>query len=303
MEAEALYRLRHAVAQPFVGSATSTATATATALCLDAVQKPRLHHVDAPGNARGIAAIKANRLEAIELQVSLQPGFAALLVDLRALIDAAAIEDHDRRHQSRILGMPPTRRPVSAALFLERAVAEKGHQAFAGQGRVHIVQFGEAEIAAFLHAAGGVRIHVRTQRGFRLAIRAYRERVEIRCEAGQTFIVKPVARRVRVGQVADDHIERVDGRHAMALAHHPAARAAVQRVHGKVGGVGRHHVERAARVSLRIGFEVCRQQRFPIHAHATGVGHVHDQPHAGAGDAVRRHQPAIAGRRIRQGPG
>ena len=46
----------------------------------------------------------------------------------------------------RILGAPPTRRPVAAALLLERAIAEEHHQALAAQRHVHVLQFREAEI-------------------------------------------------------------------------------------------------------------------------------------------------------------
>ncbi len=57
------------------------------------------------------------------------PGGGLALRDL-------AVLDHDRHDQAAVLGAPAARCPVASALFLERAVAEEGDEALAGQRHV-----------------------------------------------------------------------------------------------------------------------------------------------------------------------
>src|SRR3546814_15537498 len=79
---------------------------------------------------------------------------------MAALFDAAPVEDDDRADQSAVHGAPPAWRPVAATLFLERTVAEEGDQAFILERRIHVLQLGNAALAPFHHAPGGVPIDV-----------------------------------------------------------------------------------------------------------------------------------------------
>ncbi|MCY1175467.1 hypothetical protein D9M73_157090 [compost metagenome] len=51
-------------------------------------------------------------------------------------------------------------------------------------------------------------------------------------------------------------------------------------------------------MAFRAFLEIRRLQRGSIETHAPGIGHVHDQPHAGAGQPVQRLQQPIDGREI-----
>src|SRR5690606_15649951 len=78
---------------------------------------------DGACDRHGIPAVHDDGREAVVAKVLGEPGGAALLHDLGPLLDAAAVEDHDRDGEAAILRAPPARRPVAAALLLERAVA------------------------------------------------------------------------------------------------------------------------------------------------------------------------------------
>ena len=152
--------------------------------------------MNAPGNAGRIATIQADGFKTVESQVAIEPVVAALLLDLAALFDAAAVEHHDRRHQARVVRAPPARRPVAAALLLECAVAQERDQSLARQRRVHIVQLRKTQVAAFLRAACGVGIDVRAQRRGRPTFGGQLIRVEVTDEPREARLIQAVARRV-----------------------------------------------------------------------------------------------------------
>src|SRR5690606_41832190 len=108
-------------------------------------RQARPHPVDAPRDAGRIAPVERDRIKAVQAQVPVQPPLTALLGDLAALFDTPPVEDDDRADQPAVLGTPPARRPVAAALFFERTVAEERHQAFVPQRRMHVLQLGKAE--------------------------------------------------------------------------------------------------------------------------------------------------------------
>ena len=56
----------------------------------------------------------------------------------------------------------------------------------------------------------------------------------------------------------------------------------------EISNVGRHHVERAARVAFRHRLEIGGLQGPTRGIDGTGVGHVHDEPHGGTGQSVCR---------------
>jgi hypothetical protein len=114
---------------------------------LRAGRQPFLHRVNGPGECGGVGAVDLHRVEAVQPQMLVEPFSAALLLHGAALFDAATVEDHERSHEAAVLCTPPARRPVAATLLLESAVAEEYHQPLAGQGHVHVLQFGKAEIA------------------------------------------------------------------------------------------------------------------------------------------------------------
>ena len=287
-EAEALDGFGDAIGQPHVGGNSG------------ARLQARLHHVDAPRDAGRIAPVQRDRIKAVQSQVPVQPPLAALLGDLAALFDAAPVEDDDRADQSAVLGAPPAWRPVAATLFLERTVAEEGDQAFILERRMHVLQLGKAEIAAFHHAPGGVRIDVGAEGRRRRSVRIEGVGIEVAYEPAQPFAGAVVTFGVPVGHVANQHVQRVDGGHAVPLAHHPRAGDAIQGIHQQVAGVGGHHVEGPAGVAFRRGLEIIDLQGRAVGTNALAVGHVRHQPHAGAGDAVGRGEPLPCGAGIRR---
>ena len=155
--------------------------------------QPRLHGVNAPGNAGWIATIHRERIETVQAQVPVEPAFAALLGDLATLLDAPTVEDDDRADKSTVFGAPPAWRPVAAALLLEGAIAEERDQALAHEWRMNVLQLGEAEVAAFQHATGGVRVDVRAERRGWSAVGIEGVGVEVADEAAQAGIGAVVA--------------------------------------------------------------------------------------------------------------
>ena len=77
---------------------------------------------DRPGKGRRVAPIKHKRFKAVQFKMLDKPFHAAFLRHGGALIDAAAIGNHDRHNISAILSPPPARCPIRAALFFKCAV-------------------------------------------------------------------------------------------------------------------------------------------------------------------------------------
>jgi hypothetical protein len=151
---------------------------------------------DCPCKGGGIATVDDDRFEAVQAQVLPEPVRAARLTHRRALIDAAAVGDHDRCDQSTILCAPPARRPVRTALFLEGAIAEKSHQALARQRHVYILQTGEAEVTALHDAAGRMCIDVAAERRRGPPLGIDGVTVEIVDQRGEPCIAVRITRRV-----------------------------------------------------------------------------------------------------------
>src|SRR5690606_27494470 len=122
-----------------------------------------------------------------------------------------------------VFGAPPARGPVLAALLLERAVAEEGDQALARERHVHVLQPGEAEVAAFADRAGRVRPGMAAQRHGGPAVGVDRVAVEIGDQPRQAFGAAVVAAALARRDVAGQRVHRLDRGHAVALAHDPAA--------------------------------------------------------------------------------
>ena len=250
----------------------------------------RLGIEDRPGDGGRVTAVDDHRGEAVVAQVLGQPGRTALLHDLGALLDAPTVEDHHRNGQAAVLGAPPARRPVGAALLLERAVAEEGHQALARQRRVHVLQPGEAEVAALGNRAGGVRPGVAAQRHGGQALAIDGVGVEIADQARQPRLAAVVAPALGRRQVTGQRIDRLDGRHAVALPHQPAPGGAAQGIGQQVADEGRHHVQRAAGVALRRRLEVLGGKVGAGKVDAPRIGHVRHHAQRHAGQPVRRRE-------------
>lgn len=133
----------------------------------------------------------------------------------------------------------------------------------------------------------GIGVHVAAEGRGGSAVRELRIAVEITHQR-----VEPAWLSVALGlfrvQIADQHIERIDRRHAMTLAHHPAASLAGQAVQCQIGCVTRHHVQRATGVAFRRALEILRRHRAAIKMNTLGIGHVSNQPEAGIGQQVER---------------
>ena len=226
------------------------------------------------------------------------------------MLDAATIEDHDRRHMAAVLGAPPAGRPVAAPLLLESAVAQEGHQPLARQRDVDVLQLGEPEIAALGDATGCIGVDMTAKRGFRPPIGPDGIGIEIADETRQAGIAQVVSLRLDWQHVAHQQVDRLDACDAVALPHDPAPRMAGQRVRRQVAGVGRHHVERPTGMTLRRLLVLVGLQSGTVPPHPLGVGHVHCQPHGrrceavcGAQEAINvgwRSSPALRHQQLRQ---
>src|SRR3546814_19827597 len=133
-------------------------------------------------------------------------------LSLVALVDAAPVEDDDRADQSSVLCAPPAWRTVAATLFLERTVAEEGDQAFSLERRMHVLQLGNAEIAAFHHAPGGVRLDVGAEGRRRRSVRIDGVGIEGAYEQAQRVLRGCVTLRVPCGPVAHHPVTRRERR-------------------------------------------------------------------------------------------
>ncbi len=237
------------------------------------------HADDGPGKGGRIAAVDIDRVKAVERQMLAQPVDTANLRHGRALVDTPAVGDHDRHHQPAVFTAPPARRPVAAALLLEGAVAEEGHQFLPRQRHVYVLQAGKAEVAAFADAAAGVRIDVAAKRYRRAAFGINGVAVEVLAKLAEPGIAERVALGLRRVGVAQQHVDRINRRHAVPLAHQPAAGSAGQGVGQQVTNVGRHHIQCAAGVAFGLGFEVALRERAAVQIDLAGVGHVRHLAH------------------------
>ena len=159
---------------------------------------------DGTGDGRRITAIDDEGIEAIELEVVGEPVRTALLRNLGTFLYAPAVEDHDWNWEARIFSAPPPGRPVRAALLFEGPVAQEGDEAFAGQRRMDVLNFGEAEIATLRDGTGGVRTGMTAERDCRSAV-------------GVDGIGAPLRRR----NIPRQRVDRLDRGDRMALSHHP----------------------------------------------------------------------------------
>ena len=239
-----------------------------------------------PCDRHRITSINDDRIEAVVAQVLGQPGSATFLHDLGALLDAPSVENHDRDGEAAVLGAPPARRPVRATLFLESAITEECHQAFSRQRRVHILQPGEPQIAAFGDRAGRVRPGMATQRyrGPTLLIDGIG--VEVRDQERQARLAAVVASTLGGGYIAGQCVHRLDRGHAVPLPHEPAACRPGQRVGQQITHEGWHHVERAAGVAFGRLFEIIGAQWAAASVDAPGIGHMRHYAHGRAGHPV-----------------
>ena len=149
---------------------------------------------DGPCKGSGIGAIDDDRVKAVQAQMIGEPGDAPILFHRAALLDAAAVEDHDRHRQPRVLRPPPARSPVRTPLLLERTVAQESDERFARHRHVHVLKLGETEISAFDETSGRVRIDMTAERRARFAVGVDRVRVKIGAQAGKARIGDVVAR-------------------------------------------------------------------------------------------------------------
>ena len=262
-----------------------------------------LRHVhDRPGEGGRVAPVDVDGFETVELQMFAEPVHAARLGHGGALVDAAAIGDHDRHHQPGVLAPPPARRPVAAALLLEGAVTEKAHQLLARQRHVHILQAGEAQIAAFADAAGGMDIDMAAQRRGRTSVRPDLVTVEVLAQTAEPLVAQGIALVLFRLQIAGQHVHGIDRRHAVSLPHHPGPGLARQRIGKQVADIGRHDVQGTAGMPLGHRFEIGRRQGASVQRHLPRIGHVRRQPQAHAGQTIgRRKQPPRALRRALPG--
>ncbi len=160
-----------------------------------------LHLEDRPSEGGWVATIEHQGVEAVQAEVLNKPGGASLLRHRRPLVDAAAVADHDRGHQTAVFGSPPAGHPVAAALLLERPIAEKRHQPLSGERHVDVLQLGEPQVPPFRQPAGCVGVHVAAERGVLRAVLAQTIRVEVPNIAGEPFIRYGVPLRVGLRHV------------------------------------------------------------------------------------------------------
>ncbi len=151
---------------------------------------------------------------------------------------------------------------------------------------MHVLQLGEAEVAALDQPASGVNVDMTAQRRILPAVRAEPVGVEVLGVASQARIGQRVTGGVGWGHVVEDEVDRVDGRDTVALAHDPGTGQAADGVGGHVADVGRYHVERPARMPFGVGLEVCYVEIAAIEVDVLRVGLMHDQPHRRRGNAV-----------------
>lgn len=256
-------------------------------------RQPLLHRVNGPGERGGVGAVDLHRVEAVQPQMLVEPFSAPLLLHGAALFDAATVEDHERCHEAAVFCPPPARRPVTATLLLESAVAEEHHQPLAGQGHVHVLQFGKAEIAALGQTACRIRADVAAQRRGGTPLCVDRVAIEIPGKAREAAFAAVVSLGVARRHVAHQKVAGIDARDAMALAHQPATRQPTERVRGQVADIGRHDVQRPTGMPLRRLLEILGSHLPAIGIDPVGIGHVNRQPHACHGQAVRRPERAI----------
>jgi hypothetical protein len=91
---------------------------------LDRTLKPPLHLEDPPKEGRRIPPVEYKRIESIQAEMIAKPICSTLLGHGRPLIDAAAILDHDRRHQFAIFRLATNAGPnrFPAALQTRRRI-------------------------------------------------------------------------------------------------------------------------------------------------------------------------------------
>ena len=258
-------------------------------ILLDPPRQSLFHFEQGANQRRRIAAIHMHRIEAAGAQMAGEGVQALLGTQLGALFDPSAIGDHDRQSGAAVLGTPPAGDPVTAALFLGGAIGEKRHQCLAGQRHVGVLQFGEAQIAALDYAAGGKGVYMAAQGRGRPAIGQLRIAVEVPQQLLQAGI-PGIARSLFGVQVAGQNVDCINGGDAVPLAHQPAPGLSGQAAQRKVGRVGRDHIQGTAGVALGSGLEVLRGQRGTVGVAALGIGHMHHQPHSGAGQMVQGSQ-------------
>ena len=291
IEAEALDRLGDAV-----GNRQRVAE-DAAVLLLHAPLQALFHLPERTDEGGRVAPIEADRIEAAAAQMQLEALQPLMGAQFGALLDAPAIGDHHRQRR------PPARNPVAAALFLGGTIGEERHQGLAGQRHVRILQFGEAEVAALGDTAGGMRIHVAAQWRRRCAVGGLGVAVEVLQQAVQPFLAVGIGALLLRVQVAGEDVQRVDGDHAMALAHQPGASLAGQDVECQIAGVGRDHVQGSAGVALGLCLEILGLQGLAVQADAPGVGHVHDDAQGAGGQPVEGAEQLVDAGQVRLQPG
>src|SRR3972149_3037817 len=92
-----------------------------------------------------------------------KPVCSALLGHRRPLVDTPSVLNHDRCHETAILGSPPSGNPIASSLFLKGAVTEEGDQPFSRKGHMDILKFCKTEVPAFSYATSRMDIYVTTQ--------------------------------------------------------------------------------------------------------------------------------------------
>ena len=92
-----------------------------------------LHLKDSPRKSGRVSTIKDDGVKAIKLKMLNKPASSSLFLlrDSRSLVDTPSIFYHDRCYQPGIFGPPPSRHPVTTALFLKSAVTEEYDQSLA----------------------------------------------------------------------------------------------------------------------------------------------------------------------------
>ena len=212
---------------------------------------------------------------------------------LGALLDTPAIGNHHRQGHATVLGAPPARHPVTAALLFGRTIGKKRHQGLARQRQVGILQLGKTEVTTLGNSARGMRIDVTAQRRRRTAITGLGIAVEITQQAIHPRLAIGIARNLFGVLIGGQQVQRLDRRHAVTLAHQPATGLPAECIQAQVTGIGRHHVQRPAGVPLGLGLEILRLHGRAIQPHTPGIGHVHHQPEAGHAQAIQRLQQLI----------
>ncbi|MCY1403081.1 hypothetical protein D9M71_182480 [compost metagenome] len=292
METEALDGFRDAI-----GNRQRVAKNSAV-LFAHPVRQALLHLPQGADEGCRIAAIETQRIDSAAAQMLLEAFQSFMGAQFGALFDAPAVGDHHRQRHATVFRTPPARNPVAAALFFGGAVGEKCHQGFSRQRHVCVLQLGEAQVAALGDPPGGMRIDMTAQWDGDAAVAGLGVAVEVADQAGQPDLSIGIGPRLLRMQVAGQHVERLDRRHAMPLPHEPATGLAGQGIQGEIAGISRHHVQRPAGVPLRLGLEILGLQWLAIHSDATGIGHVRHQPEPGAGQAIQGGEQPIDGRKL-----